>query len=442
MAAACGLGITTANAAIELQEGVMLDDILDAKTLALNVELADKGYRVVYGVAGINGTDGTSSYVNGINTAYQLALANAYTQMGRELGTERIKAATSARIGSYDGPSESLVEHCEDQLEAEQQAQKAEDESFTALAKNVLKAFAGSDSNESADKRNSETESVYKCSAILDKREIEDIVSRSLADVFSGARVIDTVIHEGRFGLILGVSNDTAEVAGMLAAQSPASNPNADAFKETQAWISGQLESQTGSVIGLLGTRMKRLSNGEWALVGFGVAPASKVSGSSVFQSNRSATDRSTAEAYAARELSRFASMSVDFRDEVRTKDIARKTVTKELRSDSDKLVHAQDAEIARAVNTSFDTTTSLDLKGAQRVMTRHYKATETAPAFYLSVYAWSPSLLALSQDFRGGLERSFEAGKSGSTTNKSSPSTEGGSTGSTTSAPAIHEDW
>lgn len=441
MAATLAAASAGANAAITLEAGVPLVDQLDTYSLDRESELMAQGkaYRFAYGVAGIAGAEGTSAYVNSINTAYQMALGNAYTQLARELGTERIKASTSVASKSTDGGHAEQVGDCADKKKAADKAAAKDKDSWN----NVLKSYVkGMTSDESESSASTEEEAVYECAAVLDKREIADIMARSVSDAFAGARIVESVVHEGALGVVIAVSPDTAVVAGVLAAQNPASNPNPAAFNELKTWLDGQLNAQTGSVIGLVGTRMTLLSNGEWGLVGFGVAPASEVAGNSILGHNRASNDRATSENNAARELSRFAGMSIDFNTKQETVDYTRKTVTKQLSGDNEKLVYAQDSAISRVVETSFNTQTQLDLKGARRIKSQRFPASGTTPAFYLTAYAWSPSLLAMATNFRDQMEASFDKGVQGDKKALSAPHADGEPSGSTNSAPVINEDW
>ncbi|CAA0117957.1 hypothetical protein [Zhongshania aliphaticivorans] len=428
----------TLGAQLNIDENTSLFDAIEDYQFQMESELLAQGknYHMAYGIAGIAGAKGSTAYVTSVNTAYQFALAQAYAQLAGELGAEMISAETSVNVTSTGGPAEALVADCEEQHKVAKQDTQT-NESFLDVVKGAIRSLTSSD-EEKAEK--SKLESIIDCTSTTDRRLITDVVSRSVNDSFSGARIVQSVIHQGQLGVIIGLSSETAEVAGVLSSQQSSAKTNLGAKAEIQQWVRNQLDAQTGSVLGLVGSRMTKLSNGEWAVVGFGIAPASEPSASNVMNSSRIQSERKISETNAIRELARFSNMAVAHKLDQSTKDDTHAYVQKHIEDGSSTVSQLQKNVILSQLEQAYKTQTTLRLKGASKVVAKKYSDDGSGVDFYLTAYAWSPSMLSAAEQFRSETSSAFDKGKSGSTS--VSVSGQGKSTGNTQSAPVISEDW
>tara|TARA_R110001592_G_scaffold1874_14_gene11430 strand:- start:15015 stop:16364 length:1350 start_codon:yes stop_codon:yes gene_type:complete len=433
------LGASAASAAqLTIDDKTSLFDAIEDYQFQMESELLARGkkYHMAYGIAGIAGAQGTTAYVTSVNTAYQFALAQAYAQLASELGAEMISAETSVNVTSTGGPAEALVADCEQQHKTAQESAKA-DESLMDVVKGAIRSFTSTDQEKA---KQSKLESVINCTSTTDRRLITDVVSRSVNDSFSGARIVQSVIHQGQLGIIIGLSAETAEVAGILSAQQSSATTNLGAKTEIQKWVRAQLDAQTGSVLGLVGSRMTKLSNGEWAIVGFGIAPASEPSSSNVMNSSRMQSERKISETNAIRELARFSNMAVAHKVDQSTKDDTHAYVQKHIEDGNTSVSQLQKNVIMSQLTQAYNTQTTLRLKGASKIYAKKYSDDGSGVGFYLTAYAWSPSMLSAAQQFRQESSSAFDKGNSTSG-NLSAPS-QGKAVGNTQSAPVISEDW
>ncbi|MBB3048876.1 hypothetical protein FHR99_003150 [Litorivivens lipolytica] len=437
---ALGMAGAVNAATLNLAEGVDLYDALDAYKIEMENELLQRGknYRLAYGVAGIAGAQGSTAYVTSINTAYQFALAQAYTQLANELGADLIAAETGIQTTSTGGPAEALLASCESDHKAAKAAAQA-DESFLDVVKGAIRNFTTSD-EEKAEKR--KLDSVIECSSTVDRRLITDVLSRSVSDAFSGARIVQTAVHNGQMAVVVGLSPDTAEVAGVLSGQRGAAQTNPGARAEIAQWIQEQMSNQPGSMLGMVGTRMTKLSNGEWAVIGFGLAPASESGGSSILNSNRMQSERKMAENNAARELARFANMSLDHSLNQSVRDDTHVQVKKRIEGDSETISQAQESVVISQLNQNFNTQSVLKLKGASKLYAKKVSDEAAGVDFYLTAYAWSPSMLSSAENFRAQTAEAFQAGKTSGGNRQGARASSATATGNVTSNPRIQEDW
>ena len=425
-------------AQLNIDENTSLFDAIEDYQFQMESELlaSGKNYHMAYGIAGIAGAKGSTAYVTSVNTAYQFALAQAYAQLASELGAEMISAETSVNVTSTGGPAEALVADCEERAEAAKQDAEA-NESFVDVVKGAIRSLSSSDEEKAAQ---SKLDSVIKCTATTDRRLITDLVSRAVNDSFSGARIVQSVIHEGQIGVIIGLSSDTAEVAGILSSQQSSAKTNLAAKTEIQQWVRTQLAAQAGSVLGLVGSRMTKLSNGEWAVIGFGIAPASERTASNVMNSSRTQSERKISETNAIRELARFSNMAIAHKLDQSTKDDTKHSVKRLIDDGNDTVSQLQENVVISQLEQAYKTQTTLRLKGASKIYAKKYSDDGSGVDFYLTAYAWSPSMLSAAQQFRAAGNAAFDKGRSGGA--NIGASTQGKATGSARSAPVISEDW
>jgi hypothetical protein len=412
-------------AATFIIEGEDIEDSLIEYTQIQEEELnaAGRNYVLGYGLSAINGQPGTETYVTAISMAYQQALINAYVHLAQKIGADKIATETSANNITSTGNAESLVDDCVQKYKAEEAAAAAENESFIGVVKDAIKETSGLNDKEAS--AASKLDEVYECTEILEGREIENIITRSVTDVFSGTRVIQTVVHDGSLGVVAGFSPETMDVARTLKNQNASTNPISTAKSEIRAWVNTQVEKQTGSKLGLVGARMKKLSNGEWAVIGFGLAEASKASGgSSVLARQKKQLQRKKGGLNSVAELSRFSGSSIFFEAKDRTSDSATKTITNTLREGGSSISQKVKEAVISTYQESTKLSSNLTLKGASSVYSKLHTDANSGSSFYISAHAWSPSMLSKVKDFQRKATTTAAKGNDA------------------TSAPVLDEDW
>jgi hypothetical protein len=438
LSVAAFLAATTTQAlpALTVKDDDFLADVLSEYSLAAETDLNSQGkaYRFAYGVSAVSGTPGTSTYVVSLNASFQQALASAYTNLARTLGTDNIISESSASSIDTTGTPEDVMAECE--RNKAKTGGAAEEKSMLSLVKGALTAFIdskeGKDSNKLAN--------VIRCTEITDQRIIEDAIDRGIDDAFSGARVVQTVLHNNYVGVVIAFSPDTSRVAGIITSQQPVSNPLVTARKEIIDWVNDQMASHTGSSLGLIGSRLFKLSNGEWAIVGFGVSSAADgaLSGS-VLGQQKLITQRNAAQTAAARELARFANSTISSRSKEKITDASTAITTKTEADGVDRIETKIVSSILSRSESIERTSSSLRLKGAVNVYSKRMTDSSTGTDFYLSAHAWSPSMMSSAINFRASADESFRQGQRAVSGNVKSG---GDSQVKPTSVPIIEQDW
>ena len=134
--------------------------------------------------------------------------------------------------------------------------------------------------------------------------------------MLTGGRVWASVLHNSQIGLVLVRSGDTAEVASVLENQMLPAIPLSSASREVKERIKKEMEAYPGIPMGVIGTRMMKLSNGEWALYSFGAAQMGAGGGQDTMSRRKNTASSSKASSEALAELSRFSGMKVNWDEE------------------------------------------------------------------------------------------------------------------------------
>ena len=398
-----------------------------------------KDYTIGIGVGPLTINDpNNSQYINSIRTGYARAVQNAYADIARQLGSELVTTSTSTDIKETQGNlgEYQLNAACQEQAKAYFKQKEDDENSMLSVIKQGIRDLTSNDDEDEAEQK--PVDKTYDCNSTKNMAAISETISKSISDAIRGGRILTSAMHEGEIGIVVAVSKETYEVASILENQYRPAQYNPKAKKEIRDWIKSQVENYPNIPHGLVGTRMKKLSNGEWAIIAFGAAQVNNAGSNSggllgkVSKQNASglAADRASAE------LARFSQMSVDFNRDSTTSTKAREQVKKtvNLTQDSTRTKNVIDEAIGAVIEESFDTDASLELKGADRVFSKKYD--DGGLSFYLHATGWSPSMMTKNSDRRQGYERAADnAGQIQSESD--APSSGGGS-----SVITFEEDW
>jgi hypothetical protein len=194
------------------------------------------------------------------------------------------------------------------------------------------------------------------------------------------------------------------------------------------------------------GTRMMRLSNNEWAIYAFGATQVTTANSGSFMGSVQQNSDRQQSISSAQAELSRFSSLSIGFTEQSDQIASIRATYRIEYNVTQDSFSQPQ-MEVTEAfgniVNSVFSARSSLNLKGSRIVDTRLVPGNEMD--YYLSVVAWSPSIMASQLDDRS-IQDSTTGRNSGPASNAARQNQGGSNQGGNNSTPSrvirLNQDW
>lgn len=429
--------------AMDVASSDELEDILDQYVADQDIFLTSKGknYQMAYGLAEVNGSVGTESYVLALESAYSLALNEAYGNLAREIGAERISKEVSTTVKNTVGDKTAFMSECEEKIEDREKATVAGGYAGGVLA--TISAFTGVDIGDSIE---SLSTGVIECSDLLDARQVTQLQKSTVEDVFTGTRVFQTVILDSQIGVVVGYSPDTAEVAAILANQNTAARPLPTAKQEVREWVESQVANQSGSKLGLFGSRMKRLSNGEWAVIGFAVAPHFQTAESGgILDRQKNKSMRNQSKLSARSELSKFANLSITYSEENKQVDSNTRTLEQVLNNKGNETKSSKevlDSVLASQMTALSNSSSSLELRGASSVFSKKIDDEELGVSFYLSAHAWSPSMLANINQFSSAVNASVERGSV--TTGSETMAKEEKSQGSNgyRSMPVLTEDW
>lgn len=418
-----------------VNEGDDLSGVLSTYALSSQAELSAQGknYRFISATAPISGSLGTAAYITSLNLAYQQALADAYSGMAETLGAANISSLTSVSTDNLTGTAQDAIADCK----MKKAANGDQSSSLSKKAMALLDRFLADKSS----KDNEQPERRITCETITDKRAIEDTIDKTIADVFEGSRVVQTVIHDGEIGVVIALSPETARTAGVLAAQQPSTAPNPRAIHEVAEWVERQTGQQPGNLMGLVGSRMFKLSNDEWAVIGFGIAPADSGGFSGAMGKQKLSAQRKTAAIDAQRELARFANTTISAHSEKIAVDNQTGTARSIELNDNETIESIVQRSTYSRFKAYTTTASKLRLTGGTQVYSQKLKDPESSAEFFLVAHAWSPSLMTLARDFRQHTQQGYSQGRSGGGT-ASSKRTEPSSPTQPTLVPIIEQDW
>lgn len=399
----------------ELNTGDDLDSVLGDYTFELQMFMDGQGkdYTFEYGIGSVAVDDKTSDqYLNSINLAYKAGLLQAYGKLASTLSTSGVQISTTDEVDVQDSSGDAirdrLVRDCEEEaqelyalhkLKAERERQEKEEErnSFFGLVKNKLK-----DDEQKSEEREQlkkelerpEPDFMHTCQAPANTY-IQSSSSRSaVSDSLNGGRIWATVYHDGKVGVVVAKSSETTEVAAVLKDQLTPASVNVSALSEVRQRVVEEVGQFPAFPFGLVGTRMMRLSNGEWALYSYGAMQDKGSSSSGFMSSIRSSNSRQGATQQAYSEMSRFSGLMINADSVTEQTAEVRETFSVEVNATkkTHKFKTDQERTVGEVLNFSWAGSSDLNLVGSKEVFAKKFES--DGLAFRLVAVAWSPSIM------------------------------------------------
>jgi len=359
-------------------------------------------------------------YIESVNAAYKQALLGAYVSLANKLSEDGLNVSTDMGVDSRSSRGNAIDIQAKRDCEADAKEayrisqvnlakEKENKDSFINLLKNKLK------SDEQLAKEEIELETpqvdfIHECRYEGETYSQNSTTTSFITDVLSGAGVYASALHNGQLAVVVKRSPTSSAVASTLLNQTMPNVINSNALGEVSDRIDLEFSRQTEVPQGLVGTRLMKLSNGEWALYAFG---ASQISVDDSFMSGLSSLqDSQVASTRALAELTRFSEFTINFdsllkelRDVRETKVVSVNMTTGKTRVSTEK-----DQLLGRILETSFNSQSTLDLKGAELVAMELKEISNAS--IYIAAYAWSPSIMALNQGARNTQDDAAERAK------------------------------
>lgn len=365
-----------------------------------------KKYTVVASFGALGDADPSSSmYIEAVNMAYRQALVAGYKAIAVKISEDGLLNETTSTIDQRSNRGNAIDGQLKEKCRSEAKVKfeeyqfalqkKANDEnSFFSLLSNKLKDEETLAREKSA-REVPPVDFVHTCEYEGQKFQQTETQNESISEVLSGGRVWASAISNGQLAIILMRSNETAAVASSLKNQVPPSNVNINALDELSLKIQNDLKLNPEIPQGLVGTRLKKLSNGEWAIYSFGASQTTQSSDD--FMSGLGGiTDSDQATSNSLSELTRFSELNIDFSKFVSSiRDVKQtKLVEVNVTKDRVKMSTRQDQIVGSIIESSFSTSSELNLVGAEQIYLQKHDV--NGVSFYLSAYAWSPSIMAV----------------------------------------------
>lgn len=364
-------------------------------------------------------------YYAAYKEAYALGIAKLIMQETRARISSELKSTTGGNLGS----DKSSAQECASNYVREQDRLERErvdyERSFLGTAERILdKIFTEDDSHQKTtaldNKENDELTNYIVCEAKQNIKNLELTLGKGINGSTAGVRVMDTLVdlNNGRMAVVVGRSAETATDAGRLRAQNKVAKPLETAFSEaikhTNVIIDSYQSMTNEPPFGILGVRGKRLSNGEMAYFGFGSAIQKEVRDEIDSTENSLAIELSQTKALAALNEFAFISASSDFSYEFD------KVIEKVLKETLDMAKHGEKVDVQKLLNKELRATMSRDLsakakgflENPQEMETSAWSGGESYPDFYMSVYAWSPSIMTNAAAQHVDLENAYRDGQ------------------------------
>ena len=383
--------------------------------LQMFFDMQGANYSVATGIRPVTQRgQGSKVAIIDLQLAYKSALLQAYSDLASQLDPDGVDITTTDTVNGQmsegDALKDSLIAQCKDdasvahdkhkrKIERKQAKRLEEESSLSSQFFNAIKSDEVLEAERAERERvispPQEPDFIFTCEAPGDTYVQASTVQESISDSLSGGRIWASYLHEGQLAVVLVRSGDTAEVAAVLKNQMAPANPNTAALREVSERIHKEMDAYPGMPMGIVGTRMMRLSNGEWALYAFGAAQEEKKPTSSMGALKKSMSGNK-ANTQALAELSRFSGLMIN-------KDIATTQIKTDGKSfvievnvtrDTHKFTTKQDPSLGEVINFSFSGKSDLQLVGAQAVFNQLFE-TNDGMSYRLQAVAWSPSIMA-----------------------------------------------
>lgn len=412
-------------------------------------------YAVSYGIGNLDTTDKSSSrYIDSVMAAYKQALIDAYVRISQQLNPDGINIGTGdetdTNVAKGDLFRDSEVDRCRVEAnDAYQEHQRKvlekqeERDSLLGVIKARVRGDEPRNNSEGAEQETKPANFIHSCFVDGPSFTQTGIETAQIEDVLSGGRIWATVVHKDKLGLILVRSSETAEVASVLKNQLEPASVNTKALPELRERINAELAQYEGIPQGVVGTRMVRLSNREWAIYAYGAAQTLGKSGGGFMESVIESEDMLNAQQEALSELSRFSGLAIDFeriKKEVRQVK-QRWRIDCNVTKDTCDRKMDEESTFGAVLNTSFSARSDLRLVGSEPIFTKEFA--DGPLKYYLAVQAWSPSIMAKNMNNRKTQDTAAEdAARSGKYRSSDPMSVPAPASGGKSKVIIFNQDW
>ena len=418
-------------------------------------------YTVTYGIGTMTTTDPNSSnFITSLQLAYKEAMLDAYVKLATVLSPDGMQISTedSVTYRQDDGDSvkDALIEDCKKQaaplyaryvakLEREKKERMEARESMSQQVIDLFKSDERAAEERLARQQEEQAEPpppdfVHECEGPGDVYVQTSSEVQSIADTLTGGRIWTSMMHNGEIAVVLLRSGDTAEVAAVLKDQLFPAKPLSSAFAEVRTRIVQEVADQPGLPMGIVGTRMMRLSNGEWALYAFGAAQLNE-GAATTMDRRRNKFSANRASGASLSELSRFSGLMINFEQDNLQTAATKETfkVVLNMTQGTEKFKTNNEETIGNLLEVAYNATSDLNLRGSMPVFNEVFET--NGSKYRLTAQAWSPSIMASNSQARSSQDAQAEnATQSGKYV---VPGQQGGQGGQGESKPTtLNTDW
>ncbi|CAM5439024.1 hypothetical protein TMEC54S_03208 [Thauera mechernichensis] len=387
-----------------------------------------KVYIVKVGRAQISAQPGTNAYVDAYDLAVQGAILDAHARYVSEVAANNV----SDRVRSYTFNRQGFAEA---QAEAACQANnrpKLEAKLVAVANRLAAKAIEALDGNNDPSTDFAEGVRCRYESLVSELARTIDVTRQAAV---RGSRILKLDVDGPTVALAVAYGQPGLELADVIRAQKPADQPNVNARAEIEAWVEKNMLT-TPEVLPAVGIRSFKLSNGEWAVVSFGIAGIphqGNMSDMALAHHTEAALERADLRATGA--LQTFSGASV--KNTASTDDASSFAEFLDVEINNGvATARLDESGVAGVLKREITSTAKGQLRGIIEVRSGG-RASELAEGnVAYAIRAWSPSLLAASRTFESMTQKNHAKPAS-----PSAPTAGGGSTKRAESRP-IQEDW
>lgn len=390
--------------------------------------LNSKGYKIASGSTAASGDFNSETAVDDLYMSFKEAYVIAVTNLLLQETQGYIGSTFKSKTGTNAGSKQSNAQKCISEYELEQERLKKEkeewDKSFLGTVERIADKFSDQDiakkEKEISDKENDSLNKMIECSTPFIAKQLEIALNKSVEGGVYGVRIMETLldIEKKTIGVIVGRSPGSAKDAGILKGQNPVAKPLPTALEEviskTMEKIDNYEKENREPPFGMFGVQGIKLSNGEMAYISFGTALQKEVISEMDSNSNSLALELADTKSLAA--LVEFSYMTASSQFQAEMKKVVEEVTTEIL----DMAKKGKKVNFSTVLNKKLSSTLTRNLqadaegflKSPQQIDNSAWSGGDKYPDFYLSVWAWSPSLMTNATRSHESFENAYEEGK------------------------------
>lgn len=409
--------------------------VLSKKKRLLRAKLASKGYRIADAFTQAPKNLNSETAVEEMYLAFKEAYAKAVTNLILEETQASITSDLKSHRESSQGAKASNAAQCKKEYLAKQAALERAENRYNSsdvgktlsVVERIANKFAPQDGVTEEEKTKEEGKkalnTLIQCEAKIPHTNIQNTLTKNMSGDVFGVRIMDTVLNlnKGEIGVIIGRSPESSKDAGILKEQNKAAKSLPNAYDEVSNRVMVMIDEYEKEnrepPFGIFGVRGFRLSNGEMAYVGFGTAIQNEAMDELDSNANALAADLADTKAMAA--LVEFSYMTASSQSRSEIKKTIEKTITEtlDMSKNGEKTdFHSRLESRMRAVmKQDLSARSQGFLKAPQNIDNSAWNGGDMYPDFYLSAWAWSPSLMTNATRQHQNFENAYEDGKRGS---------------------------